>query len=237
MLIEQNLDSHKHLRDKKETTESDKIPFIGELSTSVIHEIRNPLTTLKGFMSLLETETTNKGKEYVGIMRSEIERIEKMANDYLHCSKPQTHQVQQQNIVALIQSVVFLLEPSAQNKQISIHSNFNDQPIHIKCDEVQIKQAIINIIKNAIEATPNHGEIIVDIKQKDHTVLILINDNGSGMSQEHLNQLGISFFTTKETGTGLGLMVTYNLIKNHGGQIDVSSKKGEGPSFLIQLPY
>jgi len=236
LITEQNLESHKHSRDERETIESDKQPFSGELSTSVIHEIRNPLTTLKGFITLLETETTNKGKEYTEVMRSEIERIEKMANDFLYYSKPQIHQVKQQNIVTLIQKVLFLLEPSTQKKQISIHCNHNDQPIHIKCDEVQIKQAIINLVKNAIEATPHNGEIHIDIKQKKQTVLILINDNGIGMSQEHLRQLGSSFFTTKENGTGLGLMVTYDLIKNHGGQIDVSSEKGEGTTFSVQLP-
>lgn len=226
--------------DEKETdhtcSQFDKQPLSGELSTSVIHEIRNPLTILKGLINMLEVETTNKGKDYLGIMTSEIERIEKIANDFLYYSKPQAHQIKQQNIIALIQTVVFLLEPSAQKKQVSIHCHYEATPININCDEVQMKQSIINLIKNAVEATPSNGEINIEIRQEKHTVLILISDTGSGISQESLSKLGTSFFTTKENGTGLGLMVTYKLIKDHGGKIDVSSKKGKGTTFSIQLP-
>jgi signal transduction histidine kinase len=139
------------------------------------------------------------------------------------------------NLVALIDDVISLLDNSAFKKHILINFYYETRDIFLKCDELQLKQAFINLIKNAIEATPNNGVINIRI-EKNENVIITISDTGCGMTKKQLDNLGTSFFTTKKDGTGLGLMVTYNIIKNQHGNIQVKSEEGKGTTFIIQFP-
>ncbi len=142
------------------------------------------------------------------------------------------------NVIYLMKEVIFLFESMAFKRHISIHFSCDSEYIEIEYDEMQLKQAFINFIKNAIEATATNGEITINIT-KDCTInmaKISISDTGCGMTNEEIEKLGTSFFTTKENGTGLGIIVTYTIIKNHHGSIQVKSEKGQGSTFTIQLP-
>jgi two-component system, sporulation sensor kinase A len=226
------------ITEKKETNkllmQSEKLSFMGELAAGIVHEIRNPLTILKGFLELLENDTSPKGKEYISIMTNELDRIELMANDLLFFAKPHKQNLKLNNIVYLIDDVISLLDNIAFKKHIPINFYFTDPNIFHKCDELQLKQAFINLIKNAIEATPKNGEINIKVEQQKSTI-ITISDSGCGMAETQLNKLGTSFSTTKKNGTGLGLMVTYNIIKNHNGSIHVKSEEGKGTTFTIEF--
>lgn len=236
-LIQLNVED---ITEKKETQkiliQSEKLSVMGELATGIVHEIRNPLTILKGFSQIIkDINDLSKIKYYISVMDSEIRRIEGIANDLLYFSKPHEQELSCYNLIKIIKDSVFLLESSAFKKHISINFNYSDT-VNIKCDDIQLKQVFINLIKNAIEATPINGKISINLKKEKEKNLISIKDNGYGMPLELLNKLGTSFISTKENGTGLGLMVSYNIINNHKGTIFVESHEGIGTTFSIELP-
>jgi two-component system sporulation sensor kinase A len=215
---------------------TDKLSVIGQLAAGVAHEIRNPLTSLKGFIQLLQSGL-NENKEYYTIMLSELDRINFIVSELLLLSKPQVIELQYKDLRALLQHVVVLLETQAIMNNIQIFILFESDIPLIKCEENKIKQAFINILKNAIEAMPSGGEIHIKVKVLNHDkVVIRFIDQGYGIPEERIGKLGEPFYTTKEKGTGLGLMICYKIIEAHQGSICINSKKNQGTSIDVTLP-
>jgi signal transduction histidine kinase len=215
---------------------SEKLVIAGQMAAGIAHEIRNPLTSLKGFLKLMQTGSGGK-KEYFDIMDSELDRIELILSELLLLAKPQ-HEMffQKKELLNLLQQIIVLLEPQAILNNIQLMTRSLPDQLYINASENHMKQVFINIIKNAIEAMPNGGEIIVEVKQTDGQVRVSITDQGFGIPEEHLTKLGEPFFSTKQTGTGLGLAITHQIVENHGGTIKISSKLGEGTIFDVLLP-
>ncbi|QKS43930.1 PAS domain S-box protein [Paenibacillus cellulosilyticus] len=215
---------------------SEKLYVAGQLAAGIAHEIRNPLTSLKGFLQLISSGR-GSGKNYFDIMKSELTRIESIVSEMLMLSKPQVYDLTHQDTRRVLYDVVTLLEAQAalHNTQISVDAGV--EPLWIFGVENQIKQVFINILKNAIEAMIDGGTISVVCKREEDMVLIRIADEGPGISQEQLSKMGQPFYTTKDKGTGLGLMVTYKIIDNHQGTVQAHSEVGEGAVFTISLPY
>jgi two-component system sporulation sensor kinase A len=215
---------------------SEKLVIAGQMAAGIAHEIRNPLTSLKGFLKLMQTGSGGK-KEYFNIMDSELDRIELILSELLLLAKPQ-HEMffQKKELLNLLQQIIVLLEPQAILNNIQLMTRSLPDQLYINASENHMKQVFINIIKNAIEAMPNGGEIIVEVKQTDGQVRVSITDQGFGIPEEHLTKLGEPFFSTKQTGTGLGLAITHQIVENHGGTIKISSKLGEGTIFDVLLP-
>jgi two-component system, sporulation sensor kinase A len=224
-------------RKKTERTliEAEKLSMAGQLAAGIAHEIRNPLTALKGFLQLMKLDVKTKS-DYWGIMESELERIETIANELLFLAKPRSTELKPISLKKLIQEVSLLLGTQAIIHNIIIHKHFPDEEIVIYGNEVQIKQVFVNLIKNAIEVMPNGGNIFINMKKSGCFVNISIVDEGCGIPEEHLEKIGQPFFSTKKEGTGLGLMITYNIIQNHHGTISVSSQINAGTTFTITLP-
>ncbi|TWI57932.1 ATP-binding protein [Halalkalibacter nanhaiisediminis] len=212
---------------------SEKLSIAGQLAAGIAHEIRNPITTIKGFLQLLEVN--EKNVKYINILEGEVNKIEQISNEFLILSKPHLENRKDQNIVELIEGVTVLLQPQAVNKNIGIQTTYESQNIIVNCDDMKIKQVLINLIKNAIEAMEN-GYITIKLKETSHHVIIYITDEGHGIPKERLTELGKPFFTTKEKGTGLGLLVCYKIIEDHHGTIVVESEEGKGTTFTISLP-
>jgi two-component system sporulation sensor kinase A len=231
--------NYRDITERKQThhilMQSEKLSAIGELTAGILHEIRNPLTAIKGFLQFIGAG--NFKKDYIDVIRSEVDSIEKIANELLFFSKPQKEQFQPVNIIDITREALFLFETEAFKKKIDIQFIIENESLRVSGNKTQLKQALINLIKNAIEATSKHGKIYIKIKKDANNVSIIIKDNGIGIPQEKLKNLGQSFFSTKEKGTGLGLMVTYNIIKNHHGQIIVHSKQNDGTTFITKLPH
>jgi PAS domain S-box-containing protein len=213
---------------------TEKLSVVGELAASVAHEIRNPLTSLKGFVQLLQT-TSNENENYYKIMLDELERINIIAGELLVLAKPQKIQFQKRNINELLANVQSLLESEANlyNVQLDIQTNVH-LPL-IDCEPNQLKQLFINIIKNSIEATAKHIQVLVGLKNKE-TIYIQFKDDGCGIEEERLKHIGEPFYSMKEKGTGLGLTVSYRIVESHKGQIDFSSKVDGGTIVEILLP-
>lgn len=217
--------------------QSEKLSTAGQLAAGIAHEIRNPLTAINGFMKLLRSSNSKK-EQYIEIIESELKRIEFIVNELLILSKPQSTQTSSPiNIIPLLNQVVTLMNGQAALKKVEIITTYPDeQTILIHGVAYQLKQVFINLLKNAVEAMFRGGNIYVHIRTKEDQVEVIVQDEGCGMTEEQINALGRPFYTTKDTGTGLGFIITSNIVHNHGGTITVKSVLQEGTAFTITLP-
>ncbi|MCG7410682.1 ATP-binding protein [Paenibacillus sp. ACRRX] len=214
---------------------SEKLTTVGQLAAGVAHEIRNPLTTLKGFIQL-QLQTSKVNPVHTSMMLSELERINLIVGEFLILSKPQAVRFQEMNIGQVLHDVLSFLGNHAQMHNIEFVTKFQDVPL-VLCEENQLKQVFINIVKNGIEAMPEGGEMDISVDQyAEEQVRITIRDYGIGIPEDHLTRLGDPFFTNKEKGTGLGLMVCQRIIYNHKGTLEITSKLHEGTMVTIKLP-
>lgn len=214
---------------------SEKLALVGQLAAGIAHEIRNPLTSLKGFVQLMEKDGMRK-QEYFSIMSSELARIELIVSELLVLAKPHASAFEVHDLTNLITHVVTLLETEAILQKVTIQVALESPLPKIHCDENQLKQAFINFLKNGIEATSGGGEIVIRLWCEGDKVVIRFEDNGVGIPAEQLSRLGEAFFTTKETGTGLGLMVSRRIIENHRGTLQLMSTPGIGTTVEVCLP-
>jgi PAS domain S-box-containing protein len=215
--------------------ESEKLTVVGQLAASIAHEIRNPLTSIKGFLQLIRS-TEEINSQYLNIMADEITRIESITSELLILAKPQAEQYQYQSLNKIIEDVVILLGSQALINNVEFKLDLAKLP-NIQCNASQLKQVFINILKNAIEAMPAGGEISVLCMQKSsNEIFIQVIDQGCGIPQELLQKIGSPFYTTKEKGTGLGMMTTLKIIDAHGGTMDISSILDVGTTVSIRLP-
>jgi len=218
--------------------QSEKLSAAGQLAAGIAHEIRNPLTSLKGFLHLMKANNGNPAKHdaYVTIMNDELNRIDQILSELLVLSKPQSVQFVRSRAASIIRQVLDILQPQAVLKNVQLLTDQLDETVSIYCDENQIKQVLINLVKNGIEAMPNGGRILIGLTADQRRVSIAIADEGGGMPEETLKRLGEPFYTTKEKGTGLGLMVSFKIVENHGGTIQVDSEQNRGTRFTVTLP-
>ena len=214
--------------------QSEKLSAVAQLSASIAHEVRNPLTAISGFLQLMK-ENKKAKDEYIDIIFSELERIELVLSELLVLAKPKSQNSGPFNISKTIHYVVTLLSSEASMRNTEIKMSGFDGMEWINGDENQIKQVFINIIKNAIEAMPQGGTVEV-IKSKTETHLaISVVDTGPGIPEDIINKIGQPFFTTKETGTGLGLSICYKILESHNGKLEIDSSE-EGTTFTVILP-
>ncbi|TKC20117.1 PAS domain-containing sensor histidine kinase [Robertmurraya kyonggiensis] len=236
-----NMTTFKDITDKLQMEEhlrkSDTLSVIGQLAAGIAHEIRNPMTALKGFIQLLEDTIKEDHSMYFGVIKNELNRIDSIINEFLVLAKPQAMKYLEKDIVQLMKETIELLKPQAVLHNVQFQLTLETEIPYIYCEPNQLKKVFINIIKNAIEVMSNGGFIRIAIRKVDgDQVLVSIQDEGEGIDPEKLRRLGEPFFTTKEKGTGLGLMVSYKIISEHQGQIDVESEQGKGTVFYIKLP-
>ncbi|MFC4319934.1 ATP-binding protein [Litchfieldia salsa] len=221
--------------------QSEKLSVVGELAAGIAHEIRNPLTSLKGFLQLIEHGTTdeNARKSYSKVMLAEIERINKIVGELLFLSKPQKVELAQCNLMNLLESVIFLLNTQAilYNIQIQLLGHDRGRNMVIYCDETKIKQVFINLLKNSIESMKVGGVIQIIVNTNDdNSVHIQVVDQGYGIPKEKLEYIGKAFYSSKEGGTGLGLMVSRRIIHDHEGELTIDSLENQGTTVSVSLP-
>ena len=216
----------------------DKLATVGQLAAGVAHEIRNPLTSMRGYTEFLQMDETNKERlEYFGIILDEIDRVNNIVEDFMMLAKPNAFRLEEKNILLIIKNVISLFELEANKKNIQIKLEYSSDLLVVDCDENRLKQVFINFVKNGIEAMPQGGELTIQVKlAENQRIHIYINDTGVGIPEEKLKNIGEPFYTTKKNGNGLGLMVTFHIIESHGGKVTVKSELNRGTSFLIDLP-
>ncbi|KKI93404.1 hypothetical protein WQ54_03980 [Bacillus sp. SA1-12] len=214
---------------------SEKLSVAGQLAAGIAHEIRNPITAIKGFLQLMEGSEQYQ-KEFFSVISAEINRIELILSELLALAKPPQEHYRHKNICSILQHVVALTRSQAILHNIHIHMSFKEKQLEVLCDENKLKQVFINFIKNAIEAMPNGGNITVCAESvRNGSVIVKITDEGTGIPKELLSKIGKPFFTTKENGTGLGIMVSYEIIKHHNGEVKIDSHP-TGTTISVILP-
>jgi len=222
----------------KELQNAKQLNSIGQLAATIAHEIRNPITVVKGFAQLIDEKNNNLNddeKFYIETILTELEYTEMIINDFLSLSKPQTEQMHILSLHEELQKVTDLLTSFANQYNTHISLNIKKQ-LFIKINRIDLKQLLVNIIKNGVEAMDQPGIITIDLFSDKDMALIKITDSGIGMSKEQVERLGTPFYSLKDRGTGIGLTVCYNIIQKYKGEIIVISEPNVGTTFYIYLP-
>ncbi|HLO10818.1 MAG TPA: ATP-binding protein [Pseudoneobacillus sp.] len=224
---------------QKELQRAEKMNAIGQLAASVAHEIRNPMTVVKGFLQIFlgKQYMSEVEQSYIQLMIEELNRAEVIINDYLSLAKPDFDQ--ETEIISatdLAIKVMDLMNSYAMlSKNIELETHLT-QDVFIKGNNSELKQVLINILKNGIEAMKEGGKLSIRVTENNGYGVFEIRDTGIGMTEEELSRLGTAFYSLKEKGTGIGLMVCYQIIERMKGKIEVESAKGIGTVFKIFLP-
>ena len=226
---------------RNEVMQTERLKSIAILASGLAHEIKNPLTPLKVFSEHLPNKLDDKEflLKFSKIITKEVDRIDDLVHEMLDFAKPSLPELKPTRIHELINSILELLNNAIIKNRITVTRDFTlpfDYTLNI--DPKQIKQALLNILLNAIEAMPSGGQINVRTQiNTNDLITIIIDDNGPGINEKDLPHIFDPFFTKKDTGTGLGLSITHEIIKNHHGRILVDSALNKGTTFHIQLPY
>ncbi|WP_132744823.1 sensor histidine kinase [Scopulibacillus darangshiensis] len=220
-----------------EVAKSERAHIASQLAASVAHEVRNPMTVIKGFLQLLRSDKqlSDKYQHYLITMELELERATAIITDYLSFAKPGKIKVERFLVKDQLNFVIQTLTSYALLKGVEIRCQ-DRMDCYIKGSKEKFQQVLLNIVKNGVEASNNNSFIDLETVKRGESVIITIRDYGHGMESEQIAKAGLPFYTTKETGTGLGLMVCYQIIKAMDGRIHIDSKLGRGTCFTIILP-
>ncbi|WP_426451876.1 ATP-binding protein [Paenibacillus sp. S-38] len=220
--------------------QNEKIETMSHVAASLAHEVRNPLTAVKGFLKLIRENPENRTKmeQYIAISLEEIQRTETILSDYLSISKPRAERSELINLCTQMQAIGEVMSPYANMHNVGLEIHKPEEPVRIMANPDEIKQVLLNFIKNAVEAcseVPN-GRVILKLATEEPHAVLTIKDNGIGMSESQMSRLGSIYFSTKTSGTGLGLTYSYQVIHALGGSVMVTSKAQVGTKFAILLP-
>lgn len=227
-------------RDQQFMQQREKLALLGEMAAGVVHEIRNPLTAIKGFSHIIAARTQDEMiKNYAGIIESTANEVNKVVSDFLSFARPQSPVLREISVNKLIQSMKLPLENNLSMKGITLNISLAEAERNVMADEAQIRQVILNIINNSVDALNGSQNprltISTCLSETKDEMVITISDNGKGMTPEERIMAGTPFFTTKGR-TGLGLSICYRIVNQHGGRISVDSEPGDGTAFVLSLP-
>ncbi len=216
---------------------SEKIRVISELTSVFAHEIRNPLQVTRGFLQLLnEPDLPDQKKEYIQISLEELDRANEIINDFLSFGKPSIYNNERIDVGYQLQRVVNIIQSYTLNHNVEIKTDILAN-CWIYANPQKLNQSLINILKNAIESMPNGGIVwITCTSTNDGYININIKDQGIGMTKKQIDMLGSPYYSLKESGTGLGMMVSFQIVRSFKGKIQVNSEKDIGTEFIILLP-
>ncbi|WP_133257513.1 sensor histidine kinase [Paenibacillus montanisoli] len=225
-----------HFKLQMELKEIEKMRVISQIAASVSHEIRNPLTTVKGLLQLFKEKElpTDKRANLTEVALNELSTAINIISDYLTFAKPQIAKLTPLDLTTELQHVVSVLTPYANMQQVTLTIEL-ESDLSVLGDSQQLRQSLINLVKNCIEASSN-GRVEIAVRMKREYVIIRIQDTGSGMTADQILRLGTPYYSTKEKGTGLGTMVAFSIIKAMNGSIHVESEINKGSVFEISFP-
>jgi PAS domain S-box-containing protein len=221
---------------------ADKLAALGTLAAGVAHEVKNPLHALSLNLHLLVQELgapqPSKGEleDYLGILRSEIERIHHIVENFLRFSKPSIPEVKPLDLNALVERVLSLVAFEAAGHRVGIQTEFDPELDPIAGDEGQLAQVVLNLVINALQAMPAGGTLTLATRRDNGWAQLTVKDTGEGIPREVVPQIFDPYFTTRQGGSGLGLAIAHRIVEGHHGTIDVDSKAGLGTTIVVRLP-
>jgi len=239
VILFRDLSEVKQLKD--EIARSERLASIGRLAAGVAHEIRNPLSSIKGFATYFKERYREipEDRKTAEIMIQEVERLNRVIGQLLEFAHPMNIEKKPTSLRALVQHSLKMIEADAHRKGIKINTSISPDIKEALIDSDKIKQVFLNLYLNAFEAMENGGTLFVELREDDRAraVRIIISDTGTGIKDEDLARVFDPYFTTKSSGTGLGLAIVHKIIESHGGEVRVESRPGEGTAVTILLPY
>lgn len=219
----------------EEMQKTESLKNLGMFTVGVVHEVRNPLTSIKGFAQILQKKLQGKDEEkYIKPILSETERLSKVVDDLLRFGKPTQLEKTKFKLNPFFDHIIEIVRQYVGNSQITFTKNCDD--IVINADEKKLEELFLNLMINGVQAMEGKGELSIKVIRDEDYVVTEIKDTGLGMDEEELKNLFVPFYTTKADGTGLGLAIAYRVATEHGGRIEVESKKGSGATFKVVLP-
>jgi signal transduction histidine kinase len=230
-------------RSKSYIRRADRLASLGTLTAGLAHEIRNPLVAIKTLTQLLPERLDDEEfrNQFLKIASGEVDRISSLVNELLDFARPSDPKLELEDINAILDGMILLVSTETKKKLINIIKSYASDLPPVQIDREQIKQVFLNILLNAIDATAENGRITVKTRSflkpgGEPYVQIAFIDTGCGIPGEHLEDIFNPFFTTKNTGSGLGLSISNQIVQDHKGYIDVESQLDKGSSFFINLP-
>jgi signal transduction histidine kinase len=237
-------DITKSRRTAQQTIESERLNALTLLAAGVAHEIGNPLNSLHIHLQLMERsvqklhdEAKAELQQSIDIARSEVNRLDSIVTQFLRAIRPSRPQLHPESLNTIIEEAVRFFTPEIQDRGIVVEQELRSDLPLLQLDRDQMKQAFYNVIKNSLEAMKRHGTLHIRTDMDDTNVIVSFVDTGSGMSAGNLSRIFEPYFTTKPTGTGLGLLIVRRIVREHGGELSIESSEGEGLTLTIRLPY
>jgi two-component system, sporulation sensor kinase E len=237
-------DITKSRRTAQQTIESERLNALTLLAAGVAHEIGNPLNSLHIHLQLMERSVQNldgdaKGElqQSIDVARSEVNRLDSIVTQFLRAIRPSRPQLRPENLNTIVEEAVRFFTPEIHDRDIVVEQELRSDLPLLQLDRDQMKQAFYNVIKNSLEAMQRHGTLRIQTDMDDTHILIRFVDTGSGMSAENLSRVFEPYFTTKPSGTGLGLLIVRRIVREHGGELSIESGQGKGLTVTIRLPY
>ncbi|MCK5805167.1 MAG: PAS domain-containing protein [Lentisphaeria bacterium] len=231
-------------RDREETIESQKVRAITMLAAGVAHELGNPLNSLNIHLQLLQRrlgesedrELADEAEELLGVATGEVERLGGIVTNFLQAIRPVPLDLKPVNLRQILTEVLEFTRQEIEDRSIQVEASLPDALPQIMGDADQLKQAFYNILKNAVQAMPDGGRLDIHCAERGRFVDLCFRDSGEGISVENMSRIMNAYYTTKEEGTGLGLMIVDRIVRSHGGELRIESAEGEGAAFTISLP-
>ncbi len=227
-------------RTQEKLFHAEKLAYVGQLASSVVHEVRNPITAIKTFVEYLPDKFRAQDmgflERFEAIVPREVQRIENLVRELLDLAKPRQMKKKEIKVAEIVNRTLGLLKDNIQLRGIHLENQCLTDDDRILGDEEQIQQVMLNLILNALDAMQKGGTLSVKVSREDNRIMAAVRDTGCGISPEALKLLFTPFHTTKKNGVGLGLIVTQEIVKQHGGEIQVQSAPGRGTQFSIILP-
>ena len=217
---------------------AERLYALGQLSAGLAHEIRNPLASIEGAAVVVQRENQSEERrhEFLEIIQKECRRLNRLVSSFLDFAKPRQPHLTMVDLNVLLDSVIALAAHATHPGHVSLQKRVQPGLSTVECDAEQLKQVLLNLTMNAVQATPQGGTILLVAEEKETGLAIDVHDPGPGISSEDLDRIFDPFFTTKEAGTGLGLSVAHQIVTQHGGSLTVCRNSSDGATFRISLP-
>lgn len=233
-LDSRDMDACKLMKIESELIRLDQLRIVGEMAASLGHEIRNPMTTVRGFLQMMsEKEESAPFREYFELMLEELDRANTIISEYLSVARGQGAHFSPQNLNTIVEALYPLIMAEAVQSGCRVALSLSDIPI-TQADSNEIRQLLLNLVRNGLESMDNHGLLTIGTMMKNHKVVLWVKDQGGGINPAILNDLGQPFFTTKASGTGLGLAVCYRIAVRHHAEIEIDTSP-QGTTFLVSF--